>query len=305
MPAQDTTQIKEKIISFLRIRGPSLPVHIAKEIQMSMLFASAFLSELLSEKKIKISSMKVGSSPLYFTQGQEFKLERFAQYLKSKEKEAFELLKQNKFLKDSEQEPAIRVALRFIRDFAIPFKYQEEIYWRYFTIPEAGFSQIEKKIEKPKEKIIEKFVEQPIITKLELIESSQKTVAKETQLNIFDKPSKQGRAKKPKFKKVEKLKKDDKFFEKVKEFLQTKSIEILDISGFSKNELILKIKENNEEKILFAFNKKRINEKDIIKTFKKIPKNAKYSILCLGEPLKKINDLLESIKNLSDIKKIE
>ena len=305
MPAQDTTQIKEKIISFLRIRGPSLPVHIAKEIQMSMLFASAFLSELLSEKKIKISSMKVGSSPLYFTQGQEFKLERFAQYLKSKEKEAFELLKQNKFLKDSEQEPAIRVALRFIRDFAIPFKYQEEIYWRYFTIPEAGFSQIEKKIEKPKEKIIEKFVEQPIITKLELIESSQKTVAKETQLNIFDKPLKQGREKKPKFKKVEKLKKDDKFFEKVKEFLQTKSIEILDISGFSKNELILKIKENNEEKILFAFNKKRINEKDIIKTFKKIPKNAKYSILCLGEPLKKINDLLESIKNLSDIKKIE
>ena len=130
MPTQDTSKIKEKIIFTLRRRGPCLPVHIANEIQTSILFASAFLSELVSEKKIKMSYMKVGSSPIYFIPGQEHLLERFSQHLKTKEKDAFELLKNHRFLIDSKQDPAIRVALRFIRDFAIPFKQNNEIVWR-------------------------------------------------------------------------------------------------------------------------------------------------------------------------------
>ncbi len=140
-------QIKERIISLIRLKGPSLPVHVAKETGLSILFASAFLSELLYEKKISISNIKVGNSPLYFISGQEPQLERFAQYLKSKEKDAFFLIKERKFLKDEEEEPAIRVALRGIKDFAIPFKRGEEIYWRYFTVPETDFH----KEEKPKE----------------------------------------------------------------------------------------------------------------------------------------------------------
>ena len=51
MPTQDTSKIKENIISTLKRRGPCLPVHIASEIGTSILFASAFLSELVSEKK--------------------------------------------------------------------------------------------------------------------------------------------------------------------------------------------------------------------------------------------------------------
>ena len=96
MPTQDTSKIKEKIIFTLRRRGPCLPVHIANEIQTSILFASAFLSELVSEKKIKMSYMKVGSSPIYFIPGQERHLERFSEHLKSKEKEAFLLLRERK-----------------------------------------------------------------------------------------------------------------------------------------------------------------------------------------------------------------
>lgn len=139
MPAQDTSKIKEKILLTLRRRGPCLPVHIASEIEMSILFASAFLSELVSEKKIRMSYMKVGSSPLYLIPGQEYLLERFAQYLRSKEKDAFELLRNNKFLVDSKQDPAIRVALRSIKDFAIPFKEGDEIVWRYHTEKGTGF----------------------------------------------------------------------------------------------------------------------------------------------------------------------
>ena len=139
MPTQDTSQIKEKILFTLRRRGPCLPVHIASEIETSILFASAFLSELFSEKKTKMSYMKIGSSSLYFIPGQEYLLEKFSYHLKSKERDAFELLINHKFLVDSKQDPAIRVALRAIRDFAIPFKQGEEIIWRYFTIPESEF----------------------------------------------------------------------------------------------------------------------------------------------------------------------
>ena len=76
---------KDKLLSTLRIRGPSLPVQIAKAIGVSPLFASAFLSELKSEDKLKISNMRVGSSPLYYLQGQENMLENFSQYLNNRE----------------------------------------------------------------------------------------------------------------------------------------------------------------------------------------------------------------------------
>ena len=149
MPQQDTSQLKEKILSIMRRRGPSLPIHVSNEIKLSMLFTSAFLSELYSEKKIKISSMKVGTSPLYYIPGQEGSLENYSQHLRSKEREAFDLLKSHKILKDREQLPAIRVALRSIKDFAIPFKDSEtsELWWRYINVPDDEAYKIFNKIE--------------------------------------------------------------------------------------------------------------------------------------------------------------
>ncbi len=211
MPTQDTSEIKKKIFFVLGQRGPSLPVHIAKGTGLSMLFASAFLSELLSERKIRISHMKVGNSPIYYLPGQEAKLENFAHHLESKEKEAFTLLQNKKILKDSEQSPAIRVALRYIKDFAIPFKKEDEICWKYYLIPESQLELIQPKLE-------------PEVTK------------KTETLDIFEKP----KSTKKKTQKHRASK--DKFFNEIKEFLSSKSTEILDIESFSKNKLILKIK---------------------------------------------------------------
>jgi len=299
MPTQDTSNIKEKIMLTFKRRGPSLPVHIASETGLSMLFASAFLSELLSEKKIKLSFMKVGSSPIYLLQGQEPMLERFSQYLKSKEKEAFELLKRKRFLKDEEQVPAIRIALREIKDFAIAFKNDEEIFWRYFTIPENEFEPKVKSIEKTQQPEDKKKPVEKTLDKQELnIFSKQKTAPK-------DIPSKEGK-KIPIKKRTATKNNNDKFFNKVKEFLSEKSIEILDIENFSKSDLILRIKTKGEEKLLVAYNKKRISEADIIKAHKKaIEFNLRYIILSLGEPLKKIDNLIKAIKDLSGIERIE
>ena len=103
MPIKDTSEIKEKIISFLRKNGPCLPVHIAKEIEFSILFTSAFLSELASEKRIRISNIKIGNSPLYYLPEQKPLLEKSSFHLKSKEKDAFMILKEKKFLKHSKE----------------------------------------------------------------------------------------------------------------------------------------------------------------------------------------------------------
>ena len=279
---KDTSEIKEKIISVLRKNGPSLPVHIAREIESNMLFTSAFLSELAAEKRIKISNMKVGNSPLYFIQGQDPMLEKFSQYLKSREKDAFASLKERKFLKDNEQEPAIRVALREIKDFAVPFKKEEEIIWRYFTVSEKEF----KTEEKPK-----------LIAKKE---TKKIEPEKERTLNIFDKPRRAKASKKIS------REKENKLFGKVKEFLSEKSMELVDIVNFSKNEILLRIRDNGEEKLLIVCNKRRIGENDLIKASKKASElNLPYIIIGLGEPLKKMRGLIDAIKNLSSIEKLK
>src|SRR3989344_1919699 len=137
---KNPNEIRDKIKSFIRLRGPSLPIHVSKEIKIETLFTSAFLSELASTKDIKISDMKVGGSPLYFIPGQEEELERYSNYLPGKEKEAFLLLKEKKILKDNELEPAIRVALRSIKDFAFPIiivlEGEKMLYWRFHLIPD-------------------------------------------------------------------------------------------------------------------------------------------------------------------------
>lgn len=320
MPIQDTSELKEKIISFLKRRGPSLPVHIAKEVELSILFTSAFLSELMNEKKLKMSKMKVGNSSLYLLHGQEPMLEKFSTYLKSKEKDAFIILKSKKIIEDKKQDPAIRVALRAINDFAIPFKKNEEIFWKYFTInnlelenflkpitqkKEVETIKIEKKNEElniansnepSKEKIIENKPLQKKSPELNIFEN--KEISKEI---IESKPIK----KKAVLKKTSQ-KKNEKFFDKVKNFLSKESIEILDIVGFNKTDLILKVKNKGEEQLLIAYNKKRITEIDLIKAYKRtLEIGIPYIILSLGETPKKLKELLDATKNLKKIGKLE
>ena len=308
MSARNALEIKEKMISIFKSRGPSLPVHIAKGTDLSILFASAFLSELIGEKKLKISSMKVGSSPLYFLSGQEPMLENFSEYLKGKEKEAFNILRERKFMKDSETEPPIRVALREIKDFAVPFKVEGEIYWKYFTANESEF--ISSKFIEDKPKFFHKiqFVEKKPEVFKETIEENIPKAIVEIEKSIEEIAGKMPariRIKKISPKK-KKTKENEKFLDLVKEFLSKSSVEIISIEGLKKDELILKVKVHGEEQILAAYNKRKISEKDIIKASKKASEfNLRYSVLSMGELPRKISELIEALKGIKDIEKIE
>lgn len=144
------SEIKTEIVNFLKINGPSLPNEIARKINKPLLITSAILSEMVNEKRIKISHMKIGSSPLYFLDGQENQLEKFEKYLKNKEKEALNLLKKNKILNNENLEPSIRVALSNIKDFAKPIrikiKEKEIVFWKYFLVNNKEVEEIVKNI---------------------------------------------------------------------------------------------------------------------------------------------------------------
>lgn len=316
----DAMQIKEKIISLVKLNGPSLPVFIARGTGLSILFASAFLSELFGDKELKMSDLRVGNSPLYFLPGQEPMLENFSQYLKNKEKEAFLLLKEKKFLKDVELEPAIRVALRQIKDFAMPFHRDNEIFWRYFLADESEFTLKVKPVvnrEPEKEVMINETLvsgEIPIYEKKEVteIEISNEKETDGTQEELpeqFDKKETKKHEKKEKkpAQKIKKKTKDEnnRFFNRVKEFLLKKKIEILGIEEININKIIFRVKEK-EEYLIIAYNKKKITDVDIINSYKKA-KDLKlpYKILSLGETMKKLDSLIRASKELRGIEKVE
>ena len=113
---------QETIINFIRSKGPVLPAKVAKMLSTDLLLASAQLAELVDSKKLKISNTKVGSSPVYYIEGQEARLQGLYDELNEKDKRAYGLLKEKKVLKDDELDPLMRVAVRSIKDFAIPLQ---------------------------------------------------------------------------------------------------------------------------------------------------------------------------------------
>ena len=124
-----------KVLQIVGVKGPVVPTDISKEIGSDSMLASAILSELVSSNKMRISSLKVGSSPLYYLPGQERQLERFSEKLNEKEKRVYDLLKSRKVIRDSGQDTLTRFALRQIKDFAKPIEVTinntKELFWRW------------------------------------------------------------------------------------------------------------------------------------------------------------------------------
>lgn len=313
--AQKMVDIRQKITYFVKIRGPVLPVHVAKELGISMLFASAFLSELVSDKTLKISNMKVGGSPVYFLPGQEPEVERFYNSLPGKEKEAFLLLKEQKILKDTEQEPAIRVALRSIKDFAIPFKSNEEVFWRFLTFKEEDvIRMMEPPQIKPEIPVIRPEI-RPQVVEQETKRVGEKLIKElkpqlETKPQITTKPEekplvklKQVKIKKEKIQPVE-------FLNQIKEFLTGKDIELVEEISYDKKEVYAKIRINSDlgkiSFLLIAKDKRRVTESDLIAAYQKaINEKMPCYFLARGELSDNTKKQLETYKNLIKFENIK
>jgi hypothetical protein len=139
-------QLKQKTLEFVKENGPVLPVQVSKAINENIIFAGAFLSELLASQMIKITSAKVGASPLYYVEGQEERLEVLRNHLSERPGLAFDFLKDKMILRDKHCEPWQRVALREIKDFAIPLnvniKGNVELFWKWYLVSDEAAKEI-------------------------------------------------------------------------------------------------------------------------------------------------------------------
>ena len=79
--ANDLSDKRESVLEIVKFKGPLLPVQIAKDIGTNIMFAGAMLSELVSNGKIKITNVKMGGSPLYYTDNQIEKLQDLIKHL--------------------------------------------------------------------------------------------------------------------------------------------------------------------------------------------------------------------------------
>ncbi len=307
---QKLLQTKEKIIDFIKQKGPELPVRIANSIGVSNLFTAAFMSELVSEQKLKISSMRIGSSPLYYITGQEEQLQKYTDYLNHKEKEAFNLLKQNTILQDSEQEPAIRVALRSIKDFAVPIQIKDKeeikIFWKIHTLSnEEAKQKIEQILNPIKQKpAVPQEKEIAPIKEIKQEESKKAEKKVEATLDIFaapkEKPAKKDKTPKPI---------TSEFLTNIKSILEEKNFEILVELLVKKKEYSAKVRTDThlgkQEFYLTAKDKKKITTEDIVSALQKSQAEKMPAlILSPGEIDKKAQDYYKEWRNLIKHEKI-
>ncbi|MBD3318576.1 hypothetical protein GF342_01570 [Candidatus Woesearchaeota archaeon] len=136
---------RDKILSLMRLR-PVLPTAVANHLGVSTIIAAAMLSELSSKKLVRISHLKIGSSPLYYVPEHEEKLVDYAKNLGTKDYQAYEQLKEQRVIRESDAAPLMRVCLKRIKDFAKPLEVtydgKTEIFYKWFLLSDDQATEI-------------------------------------------------------------------------------------------------------------------------------------------------------------------
>jgi hypothetical protein len=287
-------ELKEKVFDYIDKNGPLLPYIVAKEFRVTNIFVSALMSELVSNKRIKISKAKIGGSPLYYIKHQEAKLvDMLRNHIGQKPKEALDLLREKRVLRDRDCLPYERVALRDLEDFAIPVKLVindiEEVFWKWYLLPDEDAKDLIGKI-------------------LEQLYSPPKKEEKKAEVKEHKEPKK-----KKKFLQdvlVEKKPKMDSDFEKlVSDYFKKKEIKILEKISINKKKefnLIVQVPTSVGELSYFvkARSKKSLSEGDLLLAFTE-GQNMKLPTLFIsnGDVTKKANEYMgKNLKGMSFIK---
>ncbi|MFA5796669.1 MAG: hypothetical protein WC916_01370 [Candidatus Woesearchaeota archaeon] len=305
---------KEKILEIVQ-RGPTIPNRIAKELATETILIGAILSTLIKIGQVKVSRVKIGASPIYYVPEQETRLEEFITHLNEKDQRTVKLLKEKHVLKDSNQDPLIRVSLRTIKDFAKPFEIEEqgrkELYWKYFiATPEEINAGITAGHTTRTSEIVSSIATSPLVPGTHPYEESatgiipsqgSESVHAETPKPIsIDASSKREPAI---LAEPPAVKSKIDFFESVKTKMYQLNLDIVSKEKIKKSEytLVVKNHDTNEYMYCVAKDKKAINEGDISTAFvyaqnKKMP----CMFLMTGHLTKKAESMLH--KEFKDLR---
>lgn len=316
---QNIVDKKTIVVESIKKDGPSLPSGISKQVGLSLLFTSALLSEMVADKTLKLSYMKIGGSPLYYLPGQEEILERFINHLNSQEKDSFEILKERRVVAEEVLTPVNRVAMKAIKDFAYPLTVniegKDRSFWRLYpvSLEEAqqkireildveknGFKKVseskkeiqekteikqeissEKKIRKPRQK------KETIGPKIEIQKEEQTIEEPKQEVNI------------PEIQKTVKInKKLEEIKELVKVWSRTKHLEIIKENEDEDAPFIVSIPSTvgNLNLLLVFSDKKKISEADVSIAYQKgIHYKMPVIFVIKGELNKKAQDYLATM----------
>ncbi len=256
--------LKYQVLDIVKRSGPVLPAQISKETGRDTFFAGAILSGLVRERKVFFSHAKIGGSSVYYAPGQEARLNILFSYLPMKEKEAYNLLQKNQLLRDSELEPSIRVALRNLKDFAIPVTLtasNNELFWKWHLTSDADAEMILK----------QRYIEMPAVAPV------QTTIQKHEKRAV----------------------QEDVLYQQVMQYVKQKNIDVVREEVVKKNkdvELVIKIPSEAGMLVyyLVAKNKKKVSDADLMMAYNKAhARKMPLFFLMTGELAKKTQQNLQ------------
>jgi hypothetical protein len=283
---------REKILSFLGQNGPSVPTAIAKQLEGDSFFASAYLSEMKEQGKIKISSLKMGGSPLYYIPGQEEMLQNFSDNLNEKEKRIYDMLREKKILRDSSLVPVFRAAIRMIKDFAVPLTVDvngnKELFWKWSLLANNEAGEIVRKLLGIKK-------EEPKPAKVE-----GKTEVRKEEIKEKIEEKKEEREEKIEEAAEEEVKEAARaFIDEVREYFSRNNIKIIDEKIIRKTEMEFIVEVPSPvgqlKYYVKAKSKKRLNDGDLSSVFIQAQSRRMPALfLGKGELTKKAMEMLEN-----------
>lgn len=303
---------KEKIVSIIRMRGPTIPKDLMKTFNTDTFMIGAALSELAKEGRILISHTKIGGSPFYYVPEQKERLQEISRYLNDKDKKTYELLKERKVIKDIDESPLTRVSLRNIKDYAKPIevktKESAELFWKWYMLSnEQAGDLIRERYFKVKEEKKEKEEKRPELKKeiIEEIEKDKEEIkedVEEEKKEIIEKPEEtQQQA-------VLSYDIKDDLLNKTKKYLNKNNIVIKTIEIIRKNreiDCIIAVPSPVGEIDYYCKvkDKKRCNDGDLASVFVKAQmKKLPALFITTGEVTKKAKEMLDrEFKNMKVI----
>lgn len=244
----------EKVLQLARIQ-PVQPTKVAKELGTDSYLASAILSELVEKGKLKVSSLRLGSSPLYYVPEDKAKLETYVYALNEKDQKTVQLLKEQKVVQDQALEPLIRVSLRQVKDFATPLQMEVNgeivLFWKWFSLSdEEAVKMIQTKLQQAvaetEQKVVEQKTEQQTLIPQTTAQQQIKTESQPT-VQQTKEPQTEPQLQKEKPDKKEKIKKPqttDRFIEEITQYFTKNKIEVKEQ---------INLKKKNEQDFILNF----------------------------------------------------
>lgn len=118
---------KDNLLRFVRKQKYVIPADVSSEFETSTMIASAALSELAKEGSVKITHLKLSSSPYYYDKLQKESIQELAQkHFSSHDLNLYKKIKESQIINLNSLPPAEKISVQKVRDFAVPLEIEHQ-----------------------------------------------------------------------------------------------------------------------------------------------------------------------------------